>query len=820
MQNSIKTFRTFKSALRKLKLRTAIFLLLGMCLAQSLHGQMPTDPCAPNEYPFIGVPAPNLCEQYGSLDYNVQVGSESGTGITNSSQLGTSFSGNIWIKGTFYIDNNFSFVNSIVKIDPGATILVLPPSSSTISKSFTIDNSKLFACAQMWNGIVLSNNTTIFTKNGTEIEDADVAIKADNIQFSTLVIENTTFNRDRTGILLVQSPSLAKAATIARFRENNFTCTSALNGTMDEITMVGVKTIGVPFTINPGAEAFKNTFDGLKYGILTEDANTTIGGSFFNFNNIRIRGISMTEGSLDIANSAWTDCEYRGVSIGIAHNVYVLSSTFTFTSAAPEIANNFYREGIYIAQFGLNADVIISSDFNGNLGDKSTPISAIHLEGDNVGAGTEILVLACNFTIAAKTVRCINMPGVFPESSTTWISGCNFNITDLPGGVYFPNINCYIGQKNNVHIWGNEFGYFYTSGNIYSIAMNDSDGIGNYITGNHHNSYAGIFARLSNSQNVTLCSNTVRSVGTTNAFVLNGTNTGTDFTENEILACGSGVQIQAGSIMDFQPHKGNKWLPVEWSSGGVEYITRAGKHAWCLSPDLASSSKFTVHTDQSIWNGATYDFFSEFYPEIIDPNDPVYDFFKIDVTGIPASGCTSNGFNGPGGGGGLDRIIADGQLPTSSINPAMDWISKNYLYKKLKYNPSLISSYSGFSSFIANNANTNVGIFFEVGKKIHEAYTASQSQYQQSQQLMGNIKSLLDNIKIIDNQLNEATSISSISSLAETKSDYIEQIRSYQADYNVVAAAYETQKMAKLQEALTLNQGITPNAIIETNQKR
>lgn len=819
MQNSIKTLRTFKSALRELRLRSAIFLLAGICLAGSLHGQKPKDPCAPNEYPFIGVPAPNLCGQYGSLEYNVQVGSGSGTGINNSSQLGTSYSGYIWIKGTFYIDNNFSFVNSIVKLDPGSTILVLPPFSSTISKSFTIDNSKLFACAQMWNGIVLSNNTTIFTKNGTVIEDAIEAIKADNIQFSTLVIENTTFNRDGIGILLMQSPTLPKAATITRFRSNRFTCTSPLNGTADQITFAGVKTVNVPFTVSASVEAFNNRFEGIQNGIVAEGGNTTISGRFFRFFEIRKDGIFMNNGSLILTGSQFRNCEEKGVNVNLAQRVDIRGCSFTMNTNAPASSLPNYRTGVYIGGFALNSyagmDITVNADLLGN----STPVRGVHLKGGNVGAGTHISVWQSDFSIGSESdVVCVFLDGAFPITSETHIYNNNFNVTSqLSGSIAIRSE----GEKNNLNIYENNFGNYQNIGLMTGIYLNSSAGAENYIADNNFENFGtgGVLLSMGNFQNSTICSNEAGSINASTGFSFFGTNTGTDFLNNEIIATGIGVVISDNSFIEPQPHKGNTWNPLIETFGPFTVTWRALYHALCQTAGFAALNKFTVHTDQSIWIPDPvnqYSFFSEFHPESIVP-DVNDEFFAVDPMGTPSTGCSVQ-LNGPGEGE-LYRAIADGLLPAPAGNPSMGWIANSFLYKKLKDNPSIVGNYASYATFLGTHANTNVGRFYEVGKKIELANTASSALSQQSSDIMDDIEDLLAAIETTDGQLEAATNAGTLASLSQAKSDQQDQLRGLQAGFDAVYASYETQKATKLQEALTLIQQITPNGQLESNER-
>ncbi len=814
MKSFFKNFRTAANRIGKPNLIATMFLLAGMCLALPAIGQTETDPCAPSEYPFIGAPEATLCDQHGNLICNVEVGST--TLITHSSQLGTTYTGNVCVKGTFYIDNNFKFINCVVKIDPGSTIIVLPPHSPIVSRIFTIDNSKLFACSGMWNGIQLSNNTAISTKNNTVIEDAIAAIKADNIQFSVLLIEKTTFNRNQIGILLVQDPSLPKAATIAIFNRNKFLCTSPLNGTTDQITFAGIKTAGVPFTLNPSTEAYHNLFQGLQYGIVPEGTNTTISGRFFRFRNLRRDGIKMDEGSLNLRQSFWHNCEEKGVNIALAHMVDIRESCLmTINTDIPAIAYPNYRTGVYIGAFGLNSNVNLNFGLQADLQGTTTPVNGIHLKGGNVGAGTRISIYQSGFSIFAFGSSGVFLDGAFPAGCETHIFANRFNCSAPNNGI--TNGLRSEGEKNNLNIYSNTFDNFSGKGSTYGIYLEFSTGTDNYIGDNVFDFAPGELLWLNNFQNATICSNQASSLDYSRGFEFWGTNTGTDFLNNKVYATGVAVDIFTNSLIGPQSHKGNEWHPVIVSAPPFTITFRAAFHARCQTADWAGFSKFTVHTNQSIWNdnSNTYDFFSKYHPENIQP-DLMDEFFGTQP-GTPSSGCSIQ-LNEPGGGE-LDKTIADGLLQVPAANPSMGWIARSYLYKKLKENPELVDTHAAYSTFISSNAGTNIGQFYEVNKKIADAFTASEVLDQQSREILDDMDGVLANLTLTDSLLENSQDENEIITLSATKSDYLEQLRTLQGQYNSVYTSYNTQVASLLQEASALNQQITPTDQLESNEK-
>ncbi len=106
---------------------------------------------------------------------------------------------------------------SEVSIAPGVTITVNP------GASLTLTGSHLYACSDMWKGIVVKPGGTVKTQNfsipfpsiskSTMIEDAFIAINVlpgSTVTSNLLSITNTTFNRNQVGIKIDSySPALA-----------------------------------------------------------------------------------------------------------------------------------------------------------------------------------------------------------------------------------------------------------------------------------------------------------------------------------------------------------------------------------------------------------------------------------------------------------------------------------------------------------------------------------------------------------------------------------------------------------------------------------
>jgi len=115
----------------------------------------------------------------------------------------------------------------------------------------------------------------------------------------------------------------------------------------------------------------------------------------------------------------------------------------------------------------------------------------------------------------------------------------------------------------------------------------------------------------------------------------------TQLLNNRVFATGAAVDISNASLIGPQEHAGNEWYPVIIDLGTLSVIFRAAFHARCDGCNIqeATANQFSIHTEQSIFNEAmvTYDFFSEFHPENVDP-DMDDEFLRFDQGGSPSSG--------------------------------------------------------------------------------------------------------------------------------------------------------------------------------------
>ncbi|NUO01820.1 MAG: T9SS type A sorting domain-containing protein [Saprospiraceae bacterium] len=779
---------------------------------------------------FSGIPEQTLCELYPNFNCQTQIGA--GTQFSKSSLLGTSISGNVCIVGDFEVDANFTFLNALVKINPGVKIIVAEsPNGYSGGSTLGINNSKMFACNSLWKGITLGFLSVIATSNNSVIEDAEKAIFA-NVP-AGLYIQKTTFNRNRVGIEL-EGPSasiLAVGPRVLNFSANRFMCDAPLNGTVDEITEAGVKLKNAALYAFQAGINGMNRFFNLSYGIKAE-GNSFVGLSQIYMQGIKKTGIYMIKGFIQINHSWFYQLEGYGIHIDRAVFVDIKNTKFKVSSNSP-----LWRFGIFIYYFEVNSDVTISNiSFEADLDGTENKVRGVFLVGSVVGAGTKIRVEGSTFAIRTGSSYGISVAGDFPSSSTIEIWNNQFRISTsiLANGAPIGTVARPTGLSvsghnvNNVSIKWNTFTSYaffeYPPGVIgitqfnvgLDLSMNTS-GTGNEVSVNAFNYEVQSLQnglQVNNFQNTKYCSNTFSGLGVSKGVDFVGTCTGTDFTGNVFNyasmypnidgGLSMGLNFRENAIIGPQLHKGNEWHNLF----GVE----PGIHARCQGNLLLN--KFTVHTPQSTCADETFPCFSEYHPRKIQPDD-MDEFFDIDPFGIPSPGC-NDGLTNPGGTDELDRIIAQGEFIPPGDDPSLSWVLQRFLYQKLKKHPNFVVEHASFSPFMSAHANSSVGKFYEVHQSIESALKAEPAIDIHSKQALADISALVDSIVNIDEAIGQE---GATEALVQIKEDLMDQIHNLHWAYDSLNSVYNTQVIANLQNAYNQNEAIPVLQNYEVNEK-
>jgi hypothetical protein len=806
--------------MKKSYLNLTLFLVIG------LNGFSQTDPfinCIPNGFipdPFEN--AATLCQTYGSQTPDLTIGE--GTSFPYATDiLGSTLDGKrINIIGDFTVDKSFTFKNCIIKINPGKAIFC-------DVQSLKIDNSKLFACDQLWKGIIMADYSSIYCRNNTIIEDAEGAIQSENPVFSFINLSNTTFNRNRIGVLIANS-SLNIYPQISVFQNNRFTCTSPLNGTINEYSFAGIKSKNLNVITSQYAKS--NYFYDLHYGIFTEGEATEISGSIYRMFRIKDEGIVLCKGKLDISGSLFLNCRINAVHVLKDQTTSIKATTFIIND---QIINNNLHTAIKIDEFLPNSTTNITTSINATLnwsrfGEK---IIGIHLQGNKVAGGCDIKVTNSSISIDNKGGIGINLPGLFPSSSNTLLEnntiriGLNndspFNKIDYPTGISS------IGDKNNVKIIANKFTGtvpFQSGNQSIGISIQNTTGHGNdvssnqfygiYVINNPPNppvniGNSGYYFRtgliMENAMNFKVCNN-INDNGADNGFIFDKSCLNTNFILNENYGSRYGTFISEPGVISEQKHKGNKWFPkIDKGWALLPY-----KYAACKNIPFVDQSRFIVHTIQStgIW---PFGIFNEFHPDYIEP-DQNNEFFDADLNGSPSSACVTQLAATISE---TDIAIAGGLYSSNSSYPSGLLDANKYLFRKLFLNPELIQLNPILQTFYNNYVNTNVGYLIKAEKLLDDTYQLSQT-------ISTNINSNLNNQALISEEIAILDSLKllldeSDSSIVAQRILLTQQLANLQTQIESFYYQAKLDFYTGLDLAVNQLQVVSPQTIYEANEK-
>lgn len=797
--------------------RNCLFFFI-LILSYNAYSQDIPTICNEIDPVFAGDTESTLCDIYGDLSNPLQIGQ--GTLITTASQfVGSSYTGNVWIRGDFIVDKNFTFLNCLIKIDEDVEIQVVSPNSPLQYNRFTVDNSKLFSCEGIWKGIDLSNRTIMITKSSTKIEDAEAAIHAIDKQYCGLFIESTNFNRNIVGILLSQTSQVIKPANIYRFNHNSFTCTAPINGTSDDIGLAGIKLVNAQaLTLMPISDSYANTFESLKYGIIAEGSPISIKGRFMHFKKIREAGIYMAGGLIDLTASRFYNCDKIGLDILEAHLVKLNGCRFDYSEGLSDPGANFNeRDGMHIKSFGFNSYIsIFGCSFNANLTSAYKNVRGLHFEGGTVGSGTQITISSNTWDYYANNSKGIYIPGIFPSNCYIDIIGNTFEIESPQPGFSSYGISCISGDKSNFSIIGNTFTNADDLPYQTGIQLIGSTGTENEISGNHI-PYTTFFrswlpgVEVQTFDNTKFCSNDFYS--SNRAFTFAGLNDDIIFVANEVYGHQL-IFVSDKSWLGDQNHAGNKWNLLDLGSGlGIyQVLPQAELEDVNNDDNYEVYSNFEVHTLQSTnYSGPN---FNEYHPVWISPDNN--NEWWSQTIGNPASNCLNQ--SPPGFATDLRKKIADEVIDTLIADSNIIWQAKKQLFTKLYNNQDSISLYSGFSAFYSNNSNNPIGLECMVSYSIDSLLIGDTSRFVMFRAYREEIDSLLKSLLTIDSILELSSSSMQLDTNMVKKSETIDLILELIADMDSINSEYYSEISAGVDDIRSVNDRISPRNDLELDE--
>jgi uncharacterized repeat protein (TIGR01451 family) len=505
----------------------------------------------------------------------------------------------IGIHGTLYIDIDFTFFGSTLRMEPGAEIIMNTGSGAWLN--FILDNTTISGCHQMWRGIVMSGSNLFTLHNFSEISDANIALELTercSFRFRDSRVRNCV-----TGIYLRQHPS------------NNYY--SAVSGIVEGTTFEMASASLLPsYSTQPPYTQNKSRagIDVSHLSAFVLGNNSANRNIFRNMSN----GVISRNGNIDIRNSQFLDIitepfytsptqpDFNGsavtaVALAAPFSSLRISSIVGETQNNPTIGRcdigiNTWRSTALIPFIRiLDAIIGVRSRACDNL--MTTIINNCTITARDYGIhwtnndGANQMIADFNMITMTGNYRgtAIFMSEGNPANVANYnISSNRIVLNDGYKGVWARTVNTPFIRYNDIDQFNTNNSFLTTLG-IFSESCNAPEILCNniittYPTGNNANA-RGMDFRL--SVNNTIQCNLTR--GQNRGILFGGNCGGTDFRGNSMELNTRGLEINNVGAISGQTgnqfHLGNTWLGYTGPDG-----------AFNANLTGLSNSLFTVHT--------------------------------------------------------------------------------------------------------------------------------------------------------------------------------------------------------------------------------
>lgn len=271
----------------------------------------------------------------------------------------------------------------------------------------------------------------------------------------------------------------------------------------------------------------------------------------------------------------------------------------------------------------------------------------------------------------------------------------------------------------------------------------------------------------------------------------------TDFAQNTLQNHDVGLRYWLGAKTGDQVNKGNRWLGTTF---GV-----AAWHMGTTSGDL-NDCRFMAAVGTSQWP-----------PSIQAPTSFIPWFTNgnfVNITDNCNIMLTTPGTNG------MDLAIATTGFNMPSNNDVYNWDARRYLYNKLVANPVLTNQAANYSSFLANQANTSVGLLQSATAQTQDLFAVPSATQQALDANSTAINATLATISGIDATM-------AVGGLSETQQAALLANKATATDNLAALQASATQLQAQLlasrataaNTVISFNNGITASSLHEQNEK-
>lgn len=511
---------------------------------------------------------------YGDVNISKIYQDVCGTSNTiNLSSFGTDKQ--IAINGKLTVDGSYTFLNCYYTSTTFGTsggIRFSPTASIFIdgSKSLTIDHSYLYACSDMWAGIVLIPGGTLNVTNTSIIADAVVAINGGTSGMISgmglFTLTNSNFYRNWVAVNIPASMSSASTVNGCNF---SYVPGNALSGFMlnphsTQRPAVGIFAnyiSGSYWNVTNQTGGTANTFDGINNGIYVYQSNVRVNNN--NFNNIRnYDNVNASSGKAVYCasvgfpvygNSVWvqtnSDQNVNPVFNNCDYGVYVTTANGVVqNNKMGNVTYGIYGSACQSHNLDFNHNVISGTlsgiTFNNVLGQYATPKAQYNNVTTNEPDAFNLLTYGiAHFETTNTSVTCNG--GTRDCRPLIELNTLN----DGRYGVYISNAygtrvtNNTISQQNTVSTTQTKAGIYVSGANMPLITINSITGNGNTYdeSANASSAFRRSGVRMLNST-AELCNNTFNTIGYATEFIAGCS--GTQLKQSQINACRYGVVLK------------------------------------------------------------------------------------------------------------------------------------------------------------------------------------------------------------------------------------------------------------------------------------
>lgn len=753
-----------------------------------------------------------LCESNGCYSIWDQTGTKKVKDAKNN-VLPDFNTGCYYVRGILDINQDFSMDHCVVKFSPGSKIIVR--NGVTLS----LDNANLKGCISMWKGIELEAGAHISWIDGS-IEDAQYGINClGNVSIDYGLDLN--FKNCYVGIY---SPPSSKKTINSYLTGNTFSFEvfkpffTGQNPLPQNRTFAGIELNDAILFLDKGLNSFTN----LQNGIVARRSDIEVVGCFFNQMIAQIPSVASCTKSL-------TTPDGYGIYFNTCRNKAIANNNYIFTTSASIVSYLGSLEAkdniIYNTSYGIYCDKLASllsvnikdnqiNGFNAFGIRISNPIkyNSINVIHNIISSSFTPLTISC-------TNSAINFTNVIAQKKAIIENNQITNIASVDGIRLEHCVN--IGVHENTISFSNPY-----------LIQNTQDGIEintcryifvyhNTINGSGINTATGsAFEQLSSSQ-VTLCCNISDNIKY--GFNFKGGNDPTLLKANNMYLHYNGVRIENGSEISRQYYLGNKWNVASQVSYHYNAVNLN------VNQIAITNSQFRINScTLPLWP-------TNVFPIQVCVTSNLDNWFykvnNVNQTCPNISDCVPNDSLSflPGGGipiddnfgyRGLELNRDEETAIRSDIGTVLEREAKHDLMLKLVAYPDQIGINSSIDSFYYSSLSENIFKLTNIEYQLSQTLKVSNSHQDSFDLQADTLNILLNDYNSLLYSLITATNILDTITILNQMRNVFNNLATHYLVQDEIVNSSLNQLTANLDSLNLLNQSLTPNNILQSNEKK